>query len=99
MRRCIENTIGGTPIVKLTNLDIPDGIRIFAKLEFLNLGKCIEDTMVQYVLADAEREELLSIGSTIVENTSGNTGAGEGKTGGSIMKIGLPSTGSPDESI
>lgn len=75
MKRCIETIIGGTPIVEITKLDIPEGIRIFAKLEFLNPGGSIKDRMVQYILDNAERNGLLSPGSTVVENTSGNTGA------------------------
>lgn len=54
---------------------MPDGIRIFAKLEFLNPGGSIKDRMVQYILNQAERTGKLHPGAIIVENTSGNTGA------------------------
>lgn len=71
----IEDVIGNTPLVEITKLDIPKGVRILAKLEFLNPGGSIKDRIVRYILDNAERSGELRPGSTIVENTSGNTGA------------------------
>lgn len=71
----VQSIIGDTPLVELTTFDVPSGVRLFAKLEFMNPGGSIKDRMVDYVLADAERRGLLRPGATIVENTSGNTGA------------------------
>lgn len=71
----LQSFIGGTPLLELTTLDIPRHVRIFAKLEFLNPGGSIKDRVVSYILDDAERRGILRSGSTIVENTSGNTGA------------------------
>lgn len=71
----LKSFIGGTPLLELTTLDIPRHVRIFAKLEFLNPGGSIKDRVVSYILDDAERRGVLRGGSTIVENTSGNTGA------------------------
>ncbi|ABE41411.1 PLP-dependent cysteine synthase family protein [Rhodopseudomonas pseudopalustris] len=75
MRLHVGNAVGATPLVEITKLDIPDGIRVFAKLEFLNPGGSIKDRMVKYILDHAERVGALQPGATIVENTSGNTGA------------------------
>lgn len=71
----IANAIGGTPLVEITKLDIPEGIRIFAKLEFTNPGGSIKDRIVSHIIENAERSGNLRPGYTIVENTSGNTGA------------------------
>jgi cystathionine beta-synthase len=71
----VPHLIGSTPIVELTKLDIPAGVRIFAKLEYLNPGGSIKDRMVRHILRDAESRGRLRAGSVIVENTSGNTGA------------------------
>lgn len=71
----IENAIGGTPLVEITKLDIPKGIRLFAKLEYLNPGGSIKDRIVRYIMDNAERTGELRPGFTIIENTSGNTGA------------------------
>lgn len=71
----IQDAIGSTPLIELTNLDVPAGIKIFAKLEYLNPGGSIKDRMVQFILNQAELNGELFPGATIIENTSGNTGA------------------------
>lgn len=68
-------SIGRTPLVELTRLGVPEHVRIFAKVEFLNPGGSIKDRIVRHILTDAERRGLLAPGGTIIENTSGNTGA------------------------
>lgn len=75
MNNTVHDAIGDTPMVEITRLDIPNGVRIFAKLEFLNPGGSIKDRIVEYILSRAERSGELTPGATIVENTSGNTGA------------------------
>jgi cystathionine beta-synthase len=71
----VQSCIGNTPLIELTKLDIPRHVRIFAKLEYMNPGGSIKDRIVGYILDDARRRGLIRQGSTIVENTSGNTGA------------------------
>jgi cystathionine beta-synthase/cysteine synthase A len=67
--------VGTTPLVELQTFDVPADVRIFAKVEYMNPGGSIKDRIVRYILDDAERRGLLRPGATIVENTSGNTGA------------------------
>ena len=77
--RIYENvlrTIGRTPLVKLNRLTSRGGATVYAKLEFMNPGGSIKDRMAHYIIERAEREGKLKPGGTIVENTSGNTGAG-----------------------
>lgn len=69
------DTIGNTPLVKLLKLSPNPQVQILVKLEFLNPGGSIKDRIVKYIIEDAERNGLLKPGGTIVENTSGNTGA------------------------
>ncbi len=61
--------IGNTPLVKIETLGL------WVKLEYLNPSGSVKDRMAAYIIADAERKGLLRKGSTIVENSSGNTGA------------------------
>jgi len=68
-------TIGNTPLVRLQKLSPAPGVAIYAKLEFFNPSGSIKDRIVHYILEDAERRSLLKAGGTVVENTSGNTGA------------------------
>jgi cystathionine beta-synthase/cysteine synthase A len=69
------DTIGNTPLVELTKLSPRKDIRILVKLEFLNPGFSIKDRIVRHIIRDAEERGELKPGGTIVENTSGNTGA------------------------
>jgi cystathionine beta-synthase len=69
------NAIGNTPLVKLAKLSPNPLVTILAKCEFLNPSGSIKDRIVDYIIRDAEQQGLLKPGGTIVENTSGNTGA------------------------
>jgi len=69
------DTIGNTPLVALENLFADQRAKVFAKLEFFNPTGSIKDRIVRHIVEDAERTGLLKPGGTIVENTSGNTGA------------------------
>lgn len=71
----ILQTIGNTPLVRLQNLSPKKDVTILVKCEFLNPSASIKDRIVSYIIADAEKNGLLKPGGTIVENTSGNTGA------------------------
>jgi cystathionine beta-synthase len=66
--------IGRTPLVRLQKVVGPDDATVLVKLEYMNPGGSIKDRMALFILEKAEREGLLRRGSTIVENTSGNTG-------------------------
>ena len=68
--------IGRTPLVKLQKVTGPDDAAVLVKLEYLNPGGSIKDRMALHIIEKAERAGLLRRGSTIVENTSGNTGVG-----------------------
>jgi cystathionine beta-synthase/cysteine synthase A len=50
-------------------------VTILLKLEYFNPSGSIKDRIVKHIIADAERKGLLKPGGTIIENTSGNTGA------------------------
>jgi len=68
--------IGHTPLVRLNKVVSPEDATVLVKLEYLNPGGSIKDRMALHILEKAERQGLLRRGSTIVENTSGNTGLG-----------------------
>jgi cystathionine beta-synthase len=72
----VLKVIGKTPLVRLHRVVESRGAQVFAKLEFLNPGGSTKDRMALHIIEQAEREGLLKPGSTIVENTSGNTGMG-----------------------
>ena len=72
----MQELIGKTPLVKLNHVGVPEGARLFAKLELYNPAGSVKDRIGKYMLADAERRGLLRPGGTIVEATAGNTGLG-----------------------
>ncbi len=69
------DTVGNTPLVKLQKINPYPHIDIYVKLEFFNPSGSVKDRIVKHIIEDAERKGLLKPGGTIVENTSGNTGA------------------------
>jgi len=71
----ILDTIGNTPLVKLQRLSPNPLATILLKLEFLNPSGSVKDRIVLHIINEAERSGQLKPGGTIVENTSGNTGA------------------------
>ena len=71
-----QDLIGNTPIVKLSHLNLPEGVNLFAKLELYNPGGSVKDRIGRSMIEDAEEKGLLKPGGTIVEGTAGNTGLG-----------------------
>ncbi len=62
--------------MELTNFSLPDGVRLFAKLEFFNPGGSIKDRLGLNFIEDAIQSGQLQPGGTIIEPTAGNTGIG-----------------------
>src|SRR5450432_2324674 len=75
-RATVIDAIGNTPIVKINKLASHVKSEIYLKLEFLNPGGSMKDRVALNIIKDAESRGLLGPGSTIIEATSGNTGAG-----------------------
>ena len=71
-----QDLIGNTPIVKLSHLNLPEVVNLFAKLELYNPGGSVKDRIGRSMIEDAEEKGLLKPGGTIVEGTAGNTGLG-----------------------
>jgi cystathionine beta-synthase (O-acetyl-L-serine) len=72
----VHELVGHTPIVEITQFPLPDGVRLFAKLEYFNPGGSIKDRLGQELLRDAFETGKLKEGGTIIEPTAGNTGIG-----------------------
>src|SRR6188768_457899 len=68
--------IGKTPIVRLNRIPKDGWAEMLVKLEFFNPGGSVKDRIGLSMIEAAERDGLLKPGGTIVEPTSGNTGAG-----------------------
>ncbi|WP_322549803.1 cysteine synthase A [Flavobacterium psychraquaticum] len=70
----ILETIGNTPVVKLSRLF--ENRNVWIKLERNNPGNSIKDRIALAMIEDAEQKGLLNPNSVIIEPTSGNTGIG-----------------------
>ena len=69
----ILETIGRTPVVKITKL-APAGIDMYVKVEAFNPLGSVKDRLAIGIIEDGERRGLLKPGDTVIEATSGNTG-------------------------
>ena len=74
--KSMQELIGKTPLVEITHIELPTGVRLFAKLELYNPAGSVKDRIGKYMVEDAEQKGLLKKGGTIVEATAGNTGLG-----------------------
>ena len=72
----ILGAIGNTPLVRLNAVTAGLPGTVLAKVEFFNPGGSVKDRIGVAMIEAAEREGRLKPGGTIVECTSGNTGAG-----------------------
>ncbi|MGE0421795.1 MAG: cysteine synthase A [Reyranellaceae bacterium] len=75
----IVDTIGATPLVRLSKLTAKRGVKaeIVAKLEFFNPLASVKDRIGVAMIEAAEKAGRITPGkSTLVEPTSGNTGIG-----------------------
>ncbi|MGG0238341.1 O-acetylserine dependent cystathionine beta-synthase [Bacillus rhizoplanae] len=74
--RSVHDLIGHTPLVEITRFLLPEGVRLFAKLEFYNPGGSVKDRLGRELIEDALAKGLVTPGGTIIEPTAGNTGIG-----------------------
>jgi cysteine synthase B len=70
----VLGAIGGTPLVRLVNLNDNPAVNIFAKLEGNNPGGSVKDRPAYYMITRAEASGQLTPDKTIIEPTSGNMG-------------------------
>ncbi|MBI4568281.1 MAG: cystathionine beta-synthase [Planctomycetes bacterium] len=79
MKRIYENVlevVGNTPLVRLNSVTRGLKPAIYAKLEYLNPAGSVKDRIGITMIRACEREGRIKPGGTIVESSSGNTGAG-----------------------
>jgi cysteine synthase len=70
----ILDLIGKTPMLRLKELEEPNGGQIWAKLESFNPGYSVKDRIALALIQRAEAHGELRPGGTVVEASAGNTG-------------------------
>jgi cysteine synthase B len=98
-RHSVEASIGNTPLLCLPriNSDLPVGVDIFVKAEFLNPGGSVKDRPALSMILEGERSGKLRPGMTIIDATSGNTGIAYAMIGaarGYLVTVCLPKNAS-----
>jgi cysteine synthase A len=93
----IIDTIGGTPLVELKNIEKKYNLKakIVAKVESFNPGGSVKDRIARAMLEEAEAKGLVNKDTVIIEPTSGNTGIGlcmVGASKGLRVIIAMPET-------
>ena len=66
--------VGGTPLIRLSRFH--PGANLVAKVEYMNPAGSVKERIAVNMINRAEEQGLLQPGGTIIEPTSGNTGAG-----------------------
>jgi cystathionine beta-synthase len=72
----ILETVGETPLIRLSRIGQGLTPQLVAKVEYFNPGGSIKDRVAIRMIEAAERDGHLRPGGTIIEPTSGNTGTG-----------------------
>jgi cystathionine beta-synthase len=72
----VLQTIGWTPLIRLSRIGAGIRTPIYGKAEYQNPGGSVKDRIGVAMIEAAERAGELRPGGTIVEGTSGNTGVG-----------------------
>ncbi len=72
----ILDAVGNTPVVEIQQMNPNPGVRMFAKLEYMNPGGSVKDRAALYMIQAGEASGRLTKDKTVIEATSGNTGIG-----------------------
>jgi S-sulfo-L-cysteine synthase (O-acetyl-L-serine-dependent) len=96
----VLNRIGNTPLVRLEHMvrDFP-GIILLAKAEWVNPGGSVKDRAAASILRAALDRNLLPLGKTLLDATSGNTGIAFAMLGAALgfpVHLAMPASVSPE---
>jgi cystathionine beta-synthase len=72
----ILEVVGRTPTVRLQRIGADSGVELYAKCEFLNPGGSVKDRIAVRMVDGLEAAGRIGPETTLIEPTSGNTGAG-----------------------
>lgn len=95
--KTIDETIGGTPLIELTNIEKEQNLKakIFGKVEFFNPAGSVKDRIAKAMIDALEEQGKINKDTVLIEPTSGNTGialASIATARGYKIKIVMPET-------
>ncbi len=84
--RSIVDLIGNTPLVRVRAIErgLPDGVELFAKLEYFNPGGSVKDRAAWQMIRDAIADGRLTRDKILIDSTSGNTGVAYAMIGAAL---------------
>ena len=95
--------VGNTPLLRLDQIarlhGVAPTVELYAKAEWFNPSGSVKDRAALYMIRDGERRGLLTVGKTILDATSGNTGIAYAMLGAALgyrVEICLPSVASQE---
>ena len=95
--------IGRTPLVRLHRFERETpGVELYAKAEWQNPGGSVKDRAAARMILEGEASGALTLGKTILDATSGNTGIAYAMVGaarGYKVKLCLPENASPERKL
>jgi S-sulfo-L-cysteine synthase (O-acetyl-L-serine-dependent) len=80
----IVDLVGGTPLIRLRNLEPRPGVEIWAKAEFCNPGGSVKDRPALQMIQDGIADGRLTHDKTLIDSTSGNTGVAYSMVGAAL---------------
>ncbi len=94
----VASLIGNTPLYEITRAWTNDKVRIFAKLEWQQLGSSVKSRPAFNILKTAIETGALQPGQRLLDATSGNTGIAYASIGAALgipVSLCLPENASP----
>jgi cysteine synthase B len=85
----VLDLVGGTPLVRLANMEERDHVEIWGKCEFANPGGSVKDRAARQMVLDALASGALTRDKVLIDSTSGNTGVAYSMIGAAL---GIPVT-------
>src|SRR5215813_12897108 len=99
----VLDMIGRTPLVRLHHFERETpGVELYAKAEWQNPGGSVKDRAAARMILDGEASGKLTVGKTILDATSGNTGIAYAMVGaarGYSVKLCVPENASPERKL
>lgn len=98
----IGRLIGNTPLFRINKLFKKEGVEIYAKQEWLQLGGSVKARPAYNIIADAIKNGKLSTGSHLLDASSGNTAIAYAAIGAALgipVTICLPENASEERKI
>jgi cysteine synthase B len=95
----VIDLVGNTPLIEISISPLPQGVKLYAKAEFLNPSGSVKDRAAKNMLLNAITEGSLTKGKTILDATSGNTGIAYAMIGAALgykVELCLPANASAE---